>query len=37
LLELEASNRSGAARYFAEALSVDPESKAAMEGLARAR
>ena len=37
LLELTANNRATAAGYFAEALSLDPKSAAARQGLARAR
>jgi Flp pilus assembly protein TadD len=34
-LELESANASAAGEYFADALSLDPESRAAREGLAR--
>jgi Flp pilus assembly protein TadD len=37
LLELASGNRSAAVRYFAEALWLEPASKVASEGLARAR
>jgi Flp pilus assembly protein TadD len=36
-LELQAGNRDLAARYFAEALTVDPTSQAARDGLASIR
>lgn len=35
LLELESGNRATAVRYFAEALSLDPDSAAARQGLAQ--
>ena len=37
LIELAAGNRDRAARYFAEALWLVPESRTAREGLARAQ